>query len=130
MPEEALDLISTAADAPVYGSFRSYIGHGLVGGQILDCEDVAMATAEEASRSLRGEQASDPQFAVDSKSNATVDWRQLQRWKISESRVPPGTIVLFKEPSLFDRYRWYNLGVLALCVCEAILIVTLLNTTS
>jgi signal transduction histidine kinase/ABC-type uncharacterized transport system substrate-binding protein len=125
-PEEALDLISRAADAPVYGSFRSYIGHGLVGGKMLDYEDVAIMTAEGASRAMRGEQATDPQFAVETKSNTTVDWRELQRWNISESRVPPGTIVLFKEASLFDRYRWYILGVFAICVCEAILILALL----
>jgi PAS domain S-box-containing protein len=125
-PEEALDLISGAADAPVYGSFRSYIGHGLVGGQMLDYEDVAVITAEVASRALRGEQAADPQVTVETKSNTTVDWRELQHWNISESRVPPGTIVLFKETSLFERYRWYILGVFAICTCEAILILALL----
>jgi PAS domain-containing protein len=125
-PEEALDLISGAADVPVYGSFRSDIGHGLVGGQMLDYEDVATKTAEDASRALRGVQTPNPQFTVDSKSRITVDWRQLQRWNISESRLPPGTIVLFKETSLLDRYRWYILGIVTLCLCEAILILALL----
>jgi PAS domain S-box-containing protein len=125
-PEEALDLISGAANVPVYGSFRSYIGHGLLGGQMLDYEDVAVKTAEYASRALHGEQTPDPQFAVDSTSRITVDWRQLRRWNIKESRLPPGTLVLFKETSLLDRYRWYIFGVVALCLCEALLILALL----
>ena len=125
-PEEALDLISGAADAPVYGSFHSYIGHGLVGGQMLDFEDVAARTAEYASRALRREQTPDPEFAIDSTSSITVDWRELQRWNISESRLPPGVVVLFKEKSILDRYRWYILGVVTLCLCEAILILALL----
>jgi signal transduction histidine kinase/ABC-type uncharacterized transport system substrate-binding protein len=125
-PEEALDLISGAADVPVYGSFRSYIGHGLVGGQMLDYEDVARKTAEDASRALRGIPTPDPRFTVDSTRSITVDWRQLQRWNIDESRLPPGTVVLFKETSLFDRYRWYILGVVTLCLCEAVLIFALL----
>jgi PAS domain S-box-containing protein len=125
-PEEALDLISGAADVPIYGSFHSYIGHGLVGGQMLDFEDVAAKTAEDASRALRQEQTPGPEFAVDSTSSITVDWRQLRRWNISESRLPPGTVVLFKEKSLLDRYRWYILGVVTLCFCEAILILALL----
>jgi signal transduction histidine kinase len=124
-PEEALDLISRAADAPVYGSFRSYIGHGLVGGRMLDFEDVAARTAEDASRALRREQTPDPEFEVDSTSSIRVDWRELRRWNISESRLPPGTVVLFKEKSLLDRYRWYILGVITLCLCEAILILAL-----
>jgi PAS domain-containing protein len=125
-PEGALDLISGAADVPVYGSFRSYIGHGLVGGRMLDFEDVAARTAEDASRALRREQTPDPEFEVDSTSSMRVDWRELRRWNISESRLPPGTVVLFKEQSLLDRYRWYILGVITLCLCEAILILALL----
>jgi signal transduction histidine kinase len=125
-PEEALDLISGAAAAPVYGSFHSYIGHGLVGGRMLDFEDVAARTAEYASRALRREQTPDPEFAIDSTSSITVDWRELQRWNISESRLPPGVVVLFKEKSILDRYRWYILGVVTLCLCEAILILALL----
>jgi signal transduction histidine kinase len=125
-PEEALDLISRAADVPVYGSFRSYIGHGLVGGRMLDFEHVAARTAEDASRALRREQTPDPDFEVDSTSSIRVDWRELRRWNISESRLPPGTVVLFKEKSLLERYRWYILGVVTLCLCEAILILALL----
>jgi PAS domain S-box-containing protein len=125
-PEEALDLISGAADVPVYGSFRSYIGHGLVGGRMLDYEDVAAKTAEDASRALRREQTPDPQFAVDSTSRIIVDWRELQRWNISGGRLPPGTVVLFKETSLLDRFRWYILGIVAVFLCEAILILGLL----
>ena len=33
-----------------------------------------------------------------------VDSRQLRRWGISESRVPPGTVIRFKEPTVWDRY--------------------------
>jgi PAS domain S-box-containing protein len=124
-PEEALDLISGAANVPVYGSFRSYIGHGLVGGRMLDYEDVAAKTAEDASRALRREQTPDPQFAVDSTSRIIVDWRELQRWNISGSRLPPGTVVLFKETSLLDRYRWYIFGIVTVFLCEAILILGL-----
>jgi signal transduction histidine kinase len=75
---------------------------------------------------LRREQTPDPEFAIDSTSSITVDWRELQRWNISESRLPPGVVVLFKEKSILDRYRWYILGVVTLCLCEAILILALL----
>jgi len=35
------------------------------------------------------------------------DWRALKRWNISEDRLPPGSIVRFKTPSIWDLYRWY-----------------------
>jgi PAS domain S-box-containing protein len=55
-----------------------------------------------------------------------VDWRQLQRWGISERRLPPGTAVLNKEPTLWERYRRYVVGVLSLLVLQTLLILALL----
>jgi signal transduction histidine kinase len=51
-----------------------------------------------------------------------VDWRQLRRWNISEARVPAGTRVLFREPTVWDQYRAYVLGALALLVAQSALI--------
>ena len=30
----------------------------------------------------------------------------MQRWGISESRLPPGSEILFREPTAWDKYRW------------------------
>jgi hypothetical protein len=55
-----------------------------------------------------------------------VDWRQLQRWGLSEDRLPPNTEVLFRPPSLWERYRVEILAVLGLVVVESLLIALLL----
>jgi signal transduction histidine kinase len=77
-------------------------------------------------RILAGEKAerlADP----DASENAyMVDWRQLQRWGIDESRVPAGTIVRFREPSLFERYKVYIIAVVALLLAQTALIAALL----
>jgi len=54
-----------------------------------------------------------------------VDWRQLQRWRLSESRLPPGSIVLFKQPSLWDQYRGEVAGALGLILLQSLLITAL-----
>ena len=33
-----------------------------------------------------------------------VNWRELKRWGISEARVPAGTVIKFRDPSVWDRY--------------------------
>jgi signal transduction histidine kinase len=38
------------------------------------------------------------------------DWRELQRWNISEARLPPGSVVQFRERSTWERYRWQLIG--------------------
>jgi len=55
-----------------------------------------------------------------------VDWRQLQRWGISRSRVPAGTLILFREPGVWGRYRTYIIGVLVLLLTQSALITGLL----
>jgi C4-dicarboxylate-specific signal transduction histidine kinase len=34
------------------------------------------------------------------------DWRELRRWGIAESRLPPSSIVQFREPTAWEQYRW------------------------
>ena len=55
----------------------------------------------------------------------TFDWRQLQRWGLKESRPPPGSVIRFREPSTWERYRWPIIGASALVLLESLLIVGL-----
>jgi len=41
------------------------------------------------------------------------DWRELQRWNISEASLPPGSVVRFRELTAWERYRWLVIAVLA-----------------
>ena len=50
------------------------------------------------------------------------DWRQLRRWGLKESRLPPGSVIRFREPSGWERYRWPIIGALALVLLEGALI--------
>jgi signal transduction histidine kinase len=55
-----------------------------------------------------------------------VDWRQLRRWGISEARVPAGTLVRFREPSAWGRYKAYVLSAAAVLLAQTLLIAALL----
>ena len=125
-PEEALDLITRSANVPVYGIYSTYIGHGVVGGHMTDPGRLGTLIGGLAARVLRGENASNIPFVLDNSAQDTVDWRQLQRWKISERNVAPTTVELFREPSGWERYHNYILTAVALCIFEAALIVTLI----
>jgi len=126
VPEEALDLITRTSRVPVYGIYLDYVGHGIVGGCMEDPEKTGAAIAGSAVRVLRGEKPADIPMVVDSPSRNTVDWRQLRRWGISEKRFPPGGVALFREQSLWDRYRPYVIGSVLLILVQALLILALL----
>jgi PAS domain S-box-containing protein len=55
-----------------------------------------------------------------------VDWRQLQRWQIGESAVPPGALILYRQPTLWERYRNYVLAAAVLILIQALAIAGLL----
>ena len=67
--------------------------------------NLSRQTAAAAVRILGGEKAGDLKIPASNFATPTFDWRQLQRWGISESRLPPGSDVLFREPSVWQKYR-------------------------
>ena len=125
-PLEYLDRLTAFANAPIYCWVDSAIGRGVVGGSLKSLRAQTEAVGQLALRVLRGEPANSirpfaPNLNVDQ-----VDWRQLRRWGISESRVPDGVLMLFKEPSVWDRYRVYILGAAAVLIAQTLLIAGLL----
>jgi PAS domain S-box-containing protein len=60
----------------------------------------------------------------------TFDWRELQRWGISERSLPPGCLNLTTLPSFWELYKWYIIGLVVACVGEALLIAWLLINRS
>ena len=46
------------------------------------------------------------------------DWRQLKRWKIDERRLPAGSVVLYRDKTLWSEYRWHLLGILVLMLLQ------------
>ena len=125
-PLEYVDRVSAAANAPTYCWVDSAIGHGVVGGSLYSQSDAIAHVGQVALRVLGGESAdSIPVVALNLNRNE-VDWRQLRRWRIDERRVPSGTLVRFRDPTLWDRYSSYLLGGLALVMTQTVLITGLL----
>jgi signal transduction histidine kinase len=124
VPARVCPLIASASNAPVYGPFDTYVGCGIVGGVIIDVKDLAAQTARMGLRVLeRGTASGVP--VESSRSQTVVDWRQLQRWAISEKRLPAGTVVRFRTPSFWEQYKWLVLAALAAIVAQLVLIIIL-----
>ena len=65
-------------------------------------------------------------MVVTGRSMVLFDWRQLQRWKISEARLPPGSEILFREPTIWETHRWQIVAIAAVILAQAALILWLL----
>jgi PAS domain S-box-containing protein len=122
---EVISVIAPASNAPIYGYSDTYMGLGVTGGNLLDFEALGGRIGEMGLRVLAGERPETiPQEVAPTV--MTVDWRELQRWGVSEQSLPPGSVVKYREPSLWELYKWYIIGLVAAIVVEAMLIAWLL----
>jgi len=118
--------VSSAANRPVFTPLGLALGRGVVGGSIVEFEDIGRDAGRMATRILRGEApppAPVPSFAS---SVPRFDGRQLARWHLDEARLPEGSQIIFHEPSLWQQYRWHVVSAVALFGAQGALIVTLL----
>jgi signal transduction histidine kinase len=125
-PLEYLDRLVEVANAPIYSWVDSTMDRGIVGGNLKSLNAQTEVVGQLAVRVLRGEPADSIAPSSPNLNISQVDWRQLRRWGISESRVPAGTLVHFKELSAWERYRPYILGTAAIIFAQTILIAGLL----
>jgi C4-dicarboxylate-specific signal transduction histidine kinase len=124
--DAAMVRLNAVSRAPMNGMFQHQVGLGIVGGRLYQGELQGEESARVAARILRGEPASSFPPRVIPQGKPTYDWRELRRWGISDSRLPPGSIVLFRQPTAWQRYRWHVIGALAVMSAQGLLILALL----
>ena len=56
----------------------------------------------------------------------TIDWRQLERWRIDPALLPPASDIRFREPTVWEQYRGYIVSAIALILVQSTLIGALL----
>jgi signal transduction histidine kinase len=113
------------ANVPVYVMYDTILGAGAVGGSMLSIEAIGKRAGELARLILTGTAPASLPFEILTDSVPMFDWRALKRWGISESRLPPNSIVRFRPQSLWEEYRWYVIGVLMIIGIQTAMIAAL-----
>ena len=114
-------LVADAASVPVYGTSDLLIGTGVIGGVMRGTRETGTRLADMALRVLAGTRPQDiPIETV--RVTPVIDWRQVQRWGIDASRLPPESRIEYREPSIWERYRLYVVGAVTALVAQAALI--------
>jgi PAS domain S-box-containing protein len=108
--DEALVRLHAVANAPINGMYQNQIGLGIVGGRLYQGELEGVEAARVAVRILRGAAAADIPPQIIHTQKPRYDWRELQRWGISESRLPLGSLVEFRAPPVWQQYWAWIIG--------------------
>jgi signal transduction histidine kinase len=108
---DTLTSLHAVANVPMFALYG--IGRGIVGGPLLSTDELSRTTAQVALRVLAGESPGSIKTTTQRTGQPTYDARELRRWKIDEGRLPPASVVLFREPTIWQRdQRAITLGVL------------------
>lgn len=107
VPHERFDALAElrrSAQVPIFSVFENELGHGVVGGPNISQMRVGLETARIALRQLSASPAAAPELVTVGMDTVAYGARELRRWRIDESRRPPGSEVRFREPSPRVRY--------------------------
>jgi signal transduction histidine kinase len=121
-----LTRLHAVANAPIFSYDESFFDNEIVGGPLLLVADSGRQTAAVAIRILSGEKPSEIKVPVVQFASPMFDWRQMQRWGISESRLPLGSKIYFRDPTLWEQYQWQIVLIASVILVQAALIVGLL----
>jgi signal transduction histidine kinase len=124
--DSALKRLYAVANAPIFSYDDSFFGGEIVGGPMTSVSDGTRAASDVGIRILSGEKPTDIKTPVLEYGPAKYDWRQLQRWGISEARLLSGSEIHFREPTAWERYRWQIALVGFVILLQATLITGLL----
>jgi PAS domain S-box-containing protein len=118
-------LVAAAANAPVFTFYDVYLNHGEVGGYLSSLGEQGRIAGGMALRILQGEKPQNIPW-VNGVYTYMFDWRAVKRWGLKESEIPAGSIVLNRQPTMWESYRDYIIGGIFLILVEAVLIGALL----
>jgi signal transduction histidine kinase len=119
---KAMARLRAVTNAPIFSYNDVFLGQGIVGGPLISIASVGQQVAGTAMRILRGEAPGDINTPPIKAGTPKFDWRELQRWNISEGRLPAGSEVYFRPPSPWEQYRWQISASLAALLGQAAII--------
>jgi signal transduction histidine kinase len=123
--DEVARRMAEVSPVPIYAATDAYMGTGVVGGVMRSVRTTGTRVGEIARQILHGTNAETiPIEAV--RPVPTFDWRQLQRWHITPSRLPADAVILFRKPTPWEMYREYVLATIVILGAQLALITALL----
>lgn len=126
IPAEVVKTICQEAKVPVYGISMQYMGSGVIGGYVGNQESVGETAGGVVLDILNGKKPANNEVIRSESRIYTFDWRQLKRWGINENKLPSGSIIQYRQKSVWELHIGYIISAFFLVTLESLLILFLL----
>lgn len=114
---------SRGIDIPIFYLQESTIGHGVLGGSMLDGQIHGMNTGNLALKILRGEKPSNIGLVEENNSKNIYDYNIMKKFNVSEKMLPKDSIILNKP---YNSYEEHKTVIIASSIIIALLLLIVL----
>ncbi len=123
----ALRRLHAVANAPIFSYQEAFFNRETVGGPMHSIAETSNKTVNAVIRIIGGEKPGNIKFEPIEFAAPKYDWREMRRWGISQGNLPPGSEILFRDPDIWQQYRWQVALIAAVILIQAALIGGLLS---
>ncbi|MEL6453096.1 MAG: ATP-binding protein [Cyanobacteria bacterium J06623_5] len=103
--EQGAEILRSQLPNPLYTTAITELGHGAVGGKIMDGNYHAQQAVELAQAVLEGTPISEVEPITEARNQWIFDAQELDRAGIDVDRLPPESILINVKPSFYSQYR-------------------------
>jgi hypothetical protein len=119
--DTAMQRLYAVANAPTFTHDDThFLGRGIVGGPMHSLVNTSRHAIAVAMRVLGGEKPGDIKAPPVQFAPPKFDWREMQRWGINESSLPPNSTIYFREPTAWEKYRTEILAIAAILLAQTV----------
>lgn len=126
IPINVLETLSKISNVPIYSSWETFIGKGIVGGKLLHARKVGEILAKNTIKILNGAPADTIKAKEADLTAYMFDMSQIKKWKISEKTIPENSVLINNKPSAWDQYKHYILTTVTILILQGLLIFALI----
>ncbi len=126
---QVMKAVAPHSKAPIFSFYDTVLGLGIIGGKLTSAEAYGEASAQTALRMLRAG-ADAPLVETVAEARDIYDWRQIEKWKIAQERLPDGSNIRFRQVTFWEENRGKIIAVAAIILLQAVLILALLFNLS
>lgn len=124
---ESTALVAESSRLPVFSPWRYTIGNGVLGGKMLSGVQQGEDAANLALQLLNGVPVAKLPVITAPQNEFIFDYRQLKKFTIAHSSLPPQALVLFEPQTIFYKYKSIILFAIVCFFWLAITIIVLLH---
>ena len=120
--DAALKKLHAVAKGPIFAVNDVFFSREITGGLMVSVLELSRVAAATAVRILEGEKPANIKVPPIGPSASKYNWQEMQRWGISESRLPPGSEIQLSGTDRWEQYRAHILAIFAALLVQTGLI--------